>query len=458
MVALAVAVGCRSEEGAGGDANGAPPAKKSREDRGGHGEGGSPFGRGGMGGSPDTAAVPVEVVEVTLDTISSFLETNGVLEAENEVDIVSRTSGPIVELAAEEGMRIAIGQLLVRIDDTEHRALVEIAKVELEEATRAHARAKASIENEIISQEVYDQALARLEAAKAQLNSAQVQYDYTTITAPFDGIVIERYVKFAENVSPNQQLFRISDFDPLLCKIQVPEKELSRLKKGQKAFLSVAAWPSERFEARVLRISPVVDASTGTIRVTLEVRTRGKLSPGMFASVLLETDTRSNTVVMPKRALSLESLTDTVFVVRDGMAMRRDLELGYEEDETVEVLSGLDAGDRVVAVGQDGLTNGTAVQILKGPGAKEAAPQRAGRRPEGKSTEPSGYRASAGHGVPPAGGGMGMGDGTGRPGMDFNNLTPEQLESIKKRMRDRGMSDEEIEEFIKRRREQARRP
>ena len=171
-------------------------------------------------------------------------------------------------------------------------------------ASRAHARAKAARENEIISEEVYDQALSALESAKARLAGAQILYEYTRVVAPFDGIVVERFVKHAENLTSNQNLFRITDFDPLLCKIQVPEKELSRLRKGQSAHINVEAWPEERFEAKVLRISPVVDATTGTIRVTLEVYTKEKLSPGMFASVYLETDTHENALVMPIRTSS----------------------------------------------------------------------------------------------------------------------------------------------------------
>ncbi len=91
----------------------------------------------------------------------------------------------------------------------------------------------------------------------------------------------------------------------------------------------------------------------------------------MFASIFLVTDTHDDAVVMPKRALSVESLSDTVFVVEHGQAVRRDIEIGYEESNVVEVLSGLRAGDRVIVVGQDGLTDGTPVQVLKGPGAKE---------------------------------------------------------------------------------------
>lgn len=408
--------------GCGGAENGEAPSER--------GPGGKGRARGPAPGSESAAAVPVEVVAVERRSVSSFLETNGTLEAENDVEIVARTGGPIVELAAEEGMRVRQGQLLLRIDETESRAQVEIAKVALDEARRAHERALAARESEIISQEVYDTALASLESAEAQLHGAEIVLDFTRVEAPFDGVVVERFVKLGQTVTPNQVLFRLADFDPLLVKIQVPEKELSRLEKGQLAYLDVEAWPGERFTARVLRVSPVVDAATGTIRVTLEVATEGKLRPGMFASVSLVTETHDDAIVVPKRALSLETLADAVFVVEDGTAVRRTVSLGFEETEVVEVRSGLEEGERVVVVGQDGLTDGTPVQILAGPGAEP--------RPRSVGAEST-----------PGGGPFG-----GEAPPDLSRLTEEQLERIKERMRKRGLTEEQIEERIRRRTEQ----
>lgn len=403
--------------------------------------------QGGGQGSSDAAAVPVEVRTVSRRSISSFLETNGTLEAENEVDIVARVAGPILELATEEGRTVKKGQLLAKIDPRETKAQVEVARVALAEATRAHERAKQARESEIISIEVYDQALAKMESAQAQLDNAQINLDYTDVTAPFNGIIIERVIKLADNVTPNQKLFRISDFDPLLCPIQVPEKELSRLKIGQPARIAVEAWPEDPFPARVLRISPVVDATTGTIKVTLEVSARGKLRPGMFASVYLEMDTHTNALVIPKTALSFESFGDTVYVAKEGVAERRDLEVGFEEEDFVEVLQGLNDGERVIVVGQDGLSDGTPVQILAGPGAGEGKPAHVPQRTADGGQSPGGPG-------PGMGGGMGPGGGRGR--MDFSKMTPEQLEQVKKRMRDRGMSEEQIESIIRRRLEESK--
>ena len=394
LAGLAAAAACGSGEEAAGP--------------GGRPGGGPPGGFGG--GSAPVTAVPVEVVEILPGEISAFIETNGTLEAEREVDIVARTGGPLVALDTEEGVQVKAGEVLAQIDELEARAQVEIARVALQDAENVYNRAKASFENAVVSQEVYDAALSALESAKAQLSGNEIQLGYTRITAPFDGLIIQRAVKFGETVTAGQQLFRISDFDPLLCVIGVPERDLARLSIGQPAILQVEAFPGEQFRGRVLRISPVVDAATGTIRVTLEVNRQGRLSPGMFAGVRLVTDVRDDALIMPKRALSLESLADSVFVVEDGVAYRRNITLGYEEDDRVEVTGGLARGDRVIVVGQDGLTDATPVQILAGPGAEETPVRTAG------------------------GGGSAM--------------TEERRAQMRERMRARGMTDEQIEERL----------
>jgi membrane fusion protein (multidrug efflux system) len=169
----------------------------------------------------------------------------------------------------------------------------------------------------------------------------------------------------AEQVSANAPLYRISDFDPLLAPVQVPERELPRLHLEQLAYLTVDPYPGQRFEASVLRVSPVVDAATGTIKVTLQVDPRDLLRPGMFARVFIEIETRDDALVIPKAALSLESIGDTVFVAIDGVAARREVVLGFEEGDFIEVASGVEEGDAVVVVGQDGLSDGTPIRILE---------------------------------------------------------------------------------------------
>ena len=405
-------------------------------------------GFGGGGGGQD-AAVPVEVTVAARRDISSFIETNGTLEAENEVDIVARTSGVVVELKAEEAMLLEKDARLARLDQEPARAALEVSRVELTEAELAFARAEELSGKNLISREDHEQAKARLDAARARHQSDRIQLGYTDIRAPFAGLVVERYVKLAEHVGNGQPLFRISDFDPLLVRIQVPERELARLHVGQSAYLTVEAYPGQRFGAGVVRVSPVVDAASGTIRVTLKAETLGKLRPGMFASVYLRTDTRTGSVVIPKAALALESIGDTVYVAAGDVAERREVTLGYREGDLVEVRSGVEEGERVVSVGQDGLADGTPLQVLTTHGGDGSAPRVAARRRPDGDAGVGGERPQRPERAERA-------ERAGRRGggrRDFSKMTPDQLEFIKQRMRQRGMTEQQIEERMKQMRE-----
>jgi len=438
ILLLSVGVfGCSGDEAAGGAGQ-----------HGGGRPGGAP--PSFAGGEP-IAAVPVEVIPAARQTISSFIETNGTLEAENEVDLVARVSAPIVTLLVEEGDLVQSGQLLARLDDVETRVQMEIARVSVEETRQSHERAQQLHAEDLISPEEYERATSAHDSARAQLRASEIQLEFTELRAPFGGRIVRRYVDRAEQVSVNTPVYRLSDFDPLLCPIQIPERDLPRVRQGQRAWLSVEAWPGERFAGKVLRISPVIEAETGTFKVTLELRHGARLRPGMFARVFVETEMRDGALVVPKAALSLESIGDTVYVASDGKASRREVELGFRQGDLVEILNGVDEGDLVVVVGQDGLSEGTPLQILAG-----APRQAAQNRPEnapGRGT-PAAEHPDAGSGRPTRPpGAVAEGGRDGRP--DFANLTDEQLEQIKARMRSKGMSDEQIEERIKRRREAA---
>jgi len=447
---LVIAGGCGGADAEGGrsGSGGGRPAG---------GRPGGPPGGMASGGQAAVSAVPVEVATVARGSMSSYIETNGTLEAENEVDIVARTAGPIEELLVEEGMRVRRGQVLARLEQDEIRAQLEISRVTLDETRLAFERAQQLAGEDLISTEEFERARAAHDSARAQYDGNRLQLGFTEIKAPFEGLLIARYVDFAQNVSANTPLFRLSDFTPLLCPIQVPERELGKLRQGQSAYLTVESFPDDRFEADVLRISPVVDPGTGTIKVTLEVQARGKLRPGMFARVYLETATRENTLVVPKAALSLESIGDTVYVAgADGVASRREVRLGFDEGDFVEVLEGLAENENVVVVGQDGLSEGTPVQILGADGAAvetskrvaggEAIEQR--MRSRGMSDEQIAERLrslAAGDG---AAGSAGREARRGGGPPDFSSMTPEQLERVKQRMRSRGMTEAQIEARI----------
>jgi membrane fusion protein (multidrug efflux system) len=439
----------------------------SSGDAGGRSNGGRPNAMGGPTavGAP-TAAVPVRVQSVHRRSISQYLQTNGTLEAENEVDIVARTSGPVTEILTEEGQMVRAGQLMARIDEREPKNQAAIARVARDEAQLAFDRTQASWKDGLVSREAYDSATSKLAAAQAQLESAEIQLAYTEIRAPFDAQVVTRDIKLAQYVTPGTRLFRISDFTPLLCRVEVPEKDLPRVRIGQTAHLEVEAYPGQQFPATVSRLRPTVDPASGTFTVTLEVATQGKLRPGMFASVYLETDTRENVLAIPRDALVLDSLGDTVYVMVDGVAERREVRLGLRDEDSVEVVEGLAGGEQLIVLGQEGLADGTPVEVLGDAPPAASSAETAGPPPEaieamrqrmkerGMSDEEieqrlQQIREGGEHGRAP---GLGPADGGEIPPFlvqRIKDASPEELEQIKERMKQFGLSDQRIEELVK---------
>jgi len=442
--------------------------------------GGRPAGMGGQtGGGAPSAAVPVLVEPVPRRSISQYLETNGALEAENEVDIVARTTGPVTEISTEEGRMIRAGQLIARIDEREARNQVAIASVARDEAQLSFNRAKSSWDEGLVSREAYDGALSQLSSANAQLESAAIQLAYTKIRAPFDALVVTRNIKLAQHVTPGTTLFRISDFTPLLCRVEVPEKDFPRVRIGQISHLRVEAFPGEKFSAEVARIRPTIDAATGTFTTTLEVDGRGMLRPGMFASVYLQTDTHNEALVIPRNALVLDSLGDTVYVKLNDVAVRREVRLGLRSEDSVEVLEGLAEDDLLIVVGQDGLADGTPVSVIGSelPARTAATDESSGPPPEavemmrqrmkerGMSDEEiekrlQQMREGGGPGAGPRQRSGGSGPGAGMEQAAGGEIPPfmaqrireasrEELDGIKERMKQLGLSDESIEEIIK---------
>ncbi len=417
------------------------------------------------------AAVPVRTEPVVRGSISDAIRATGTLEAEEEVDLVARGAGPVTEILVEEGDQVRRGQLLARLDDREARNVVAQRTVTLEEARLAFERASTQRERGLVSQEAYDTAASALAAAETQLEAARIQLADTEVRAPYDAVVSVRSVNRNQYVSPGTALFRVYADDPLLCRVQVPEKELTRLAVGQSARLEVEAFADRVLDGAVERIRPSVEAGTGTVTVTVGVRSEGVLRPGMFAAVSIETDRLDGVLVVPREALVLDAIGDVVFVVADGVARRREVELGVRSDEVVQVVAGLEAGEPLVVLGQDGLADGTPVTEL-GAEASDEAPAsgpdlamleqiRARMRERGLSEEEVderlarfGERGGPGVGAGPVGPppGAGGGDDVALPPFVLERIRQAddaELDRIRTRMRERGMSDDQVEAAIR---------
>lgn len=311
-----------------------------------------------------TAAIPVQVAKVERGDIAMFLQHTTTIEAEKQVDVLAKVSGQVVKLHVEEGMLVKRGQLLAELEEVELEIELIQTRARMETDRAAYERAKNMLEKQLIAEEAYETARLQYESSKATYEAAKLKIEYTKIKSPIDGVVTARHIELGQRINLNQLLFSIADFNPLRARIYVPEKDIRRIYEGQAAKLRVDAVPGVEFEGIVRMISPVVDPTSGTVKVTLDIKNPNQqLKPGMFATVYITTESHTNTLIIPKRALLLESEGDQVFVYDNGRARRARLKLGFVSGDRVEVLGGLKDGDLVVTIGQEGLRDGLPITV-----------------------------------------------------------------------------------------------
>jgi membrane fusion protein, multidrug efflux system len=312
-------------------------------------------------------APPVEITILGRGPMESVLRFTSDLEAEQAVPVhsLNPASRRLVELLVEEGHRVSRGQLMARLEDHEPRLALARVTSQLDKARRDHARLESLFQQQLIAEQAYTEARHELEQLELGAEDARRQLSYSEVRSPIAGTVATRQVKLGDQVSLNQQLFEVVDFDSLVVRVFVPERELHRVRVGQEARLTSQARPGQVFPALVERIAPVVDPRSGTVRVTLEVPYQVGLLPGMFLEVSLVTDVREDALRVPKRALIHDR--DQAYVYRwvEGDSVERvRVRPVLEDARYVEVAEGLAPGDRVVVAGQAGLRDGAAVRVV----------------------------------------------------------------------------------------------
>lgn len=315
--------------------------------------------------------VPVEVGAVKTGDISAYFTGTATVEAEEETGVVSKVSGVVEELYVEEGDFVKAGTVLARLDDEMISVQLEQAKADLRKQENNYERNKDLHDKQLVSTEVFQQVQFEYERQKAAYDLAALSLKYTSIKTPISGVVSERNVKVGNMVLQNQDVFRVSGLDPIIAVLHVPERQLDRMKPGQRSVLHIDALGGIDFEGFIKRISPVVDSETGTVKITIEVKDpTGRVRPGMFARVKIVYDVHAGTTLAPKDGIIAEDRESAVFVVQDSTAYRRSVVLGYTNTTHVEILSGLMPGDTIVTTGKGSLKDSTKVEIVTAGGNK----------------------------------------------------------------------------------------
>lgn len=316
--------------------------------------------------------IPVELDVARLGTISAHYSATATLEADGEARVVPRIGGQVTQLLVEEGDTVNAGQVLARLDADRLQLELARAEAELSRLRQDFNRHKEMHGRDLISTETFERLKYEYEAQQAQVNLARLELSHADIKAPIAGVVSQRMIKVGNMVSTTEPVFVVTAMEPIIGTLHVPERELARLHAGQPATLQVDAVPGERFAGAISRISPVIDGSSGTFRVTVELRDHGgRLRPGMFGRFHILHDSRDEVVLAPVSAVMNEDGRRSVFVVDGHTAQRRSVEVGYRNNGDYEIVEGLAPGERVVVTGQASLRSGAEVQILGEDDAEE---------------------------------------------------------------------------------------
>jgi RND family efflux transporter MFP subunit len=319
----------------------------------------------GPGGRPPQPAAAVAVTAVHLGEIATYYSATASLDPNKEADVPARVNGIVKAPQVEEGDRVVEGQILIEIEDAEYRHRVTQAQVELDQQRLNLERSQKMQAQGLVSAEEADAALSKMQAARATWELANLELSYTKVRSPFSGRVIAREVDEGRMVSNGTVLFTLADLSRLLARVHVPAREFRSIQTDQPVDLVVDS-TGDHLVGRILLVSPVVDPKAGTIKVTIEIRDfPASTRPGDFAEVSIVTDRHEDVVIVPRIAVLTEKLERVAYVADGDKARRRVVEIGFEDDSSVEILSGLEPGERVVIQGQRSLSDGQKISILE---------------------------------------------------------------------------------------------
>ncbi len=365
-----------------------------------------------------SAAVVIRAAPVETGTIRRDIRLTGDVRAVTGVQVFPKCPGRLVQVTREhlekvrklyeegavsdkpldelqevdEGDSVEKGQIIAVIDHENLQAQVNQAKAalttadaQLKQAEVARAQAEKDLErvrnlqkegaaakqvlektaaeyDSLVEQEKV--AKARVEQSRAALNQAQIQLAECFITAPISGIVSEKFLETGDMAMVTRPIFAIIDVDKVEVTADLSERYLGQVSAGTDASLEVDAFPGRTFHGTLTKISPTISIINRTAEIEITVDNPAhSLKPGMFARITLNIVNKEQVPVILEAAVLRDETGQYVFVVEDGLARRREIKLGLEERERVEVNGGLKPGEMLVIAGQQKLIDGQPVEV-----------------------------------------------------------------------------------------------
>jgi membrane fusion protein (multidrug efflux system) len=357
--ACALVSGCAGDDpgvagaGSGGNrsAAGGPPG----------GGPGGPGGFGGRGGTPQS--VGVVTAEAALGELGLEIEAIGNAVANESTEITSKTVNTVTAIRFTEGQLVKKGAVLVEFDGTQARAELAGAEAALAESRSQFNRSRELFSTQALSQSQLDQLEATLKSNEAKVIAARAKAEDTIIRAPFSGRMGFRRISLGGLVSPGTVIGTLDDSSVMKLDFTVPQAYMFALQPGLPITAQIAGVPDQSFTGKVTTLDSRVDPVTRSIVVRAELpNPKGVLKPGMFMTARISADS-AKALLIPEGAIVPEQGMSFVFVVKDGVASKREVTVGRRKPGQVQITHGLQNGERVVVEGTQKVRDG--IQVVE---------------------------------------------------------------------------------------------
>ncbi len=353
-------------------------------------------------GRPRTAApVLVVAVPVALQPLQEIIEALGTAQANESVTVTASLTDTVRRINFGDGGYVEAGDVLVELTSEEEEAQLAEARADLDEARRQLMRLEDLDKRGIVATSEVDMARSAAEAAEARLNAELARLKDRLIRAPFSGVLGFREVSPGTMLGPSDTITTIDDVSQIKLDFTVPEKFLALMRPGRRIYATAVGWPGREFEGVVRAVGSRVDPVTRAVVVRAIVPNEDRaLKPGMLLTVRVVAKERTAIVVLERSIVQVGNSAFVYIVGPDQRAYRREVQLGTRQRGIVEILVGLEVGERVITDGIVKLREGLPVRLAGEDSGPRVAEQRSKKQQEAAITRSGSAAASDRTGAP----------------------------------------------------------
>lgn len=309
--------------------------------------------------------VTVNIADVVKKTTSLTLNFTGTSYPNKELDIPAEMAGKITSLNYTLGQSFQKGSVIATIDDRIKKLTYETAKIDVDKLKKDLDRTENLFKGGTASEQELDHARTSCETAQNKLNDAEKQLSYTKITAPISGTITRKIVEEGAYVNIGNPVASIVDVSKLKVKVNVSETNIYYLRIGDKVKITSSIYNGVKFDGRISFVSPRGDdAHNYPVEIEIVNSAKNPLKAGTFVNVEVEIKSDKNGLYIPRSALQGSIKDAKVYIAENGKALLRNIVIGQQVNDLLEVISGLTENQKVVVSGQVNLTDNKSIKII----------------------------------------------------------------------------------------------